>query len=295
MKLESGGGGRKPAAAGPPPRPKSAAPGTRSLCAPPPEAYGRQVALGEAKAKAGVAAIFLMAVAGGAFIGAGSLLVETVGGNMPGVAATDPGLVAAVAGSFGLPFGLLMVVLAGAELVTGNFSLVTMALLEGRAAPRQALKNWGVAYLGNLAGALLYVGLVYGSGLLRGSAAATRISAAKVSRPWGEMVARGVLCNWLVCMALWQASAAGSVAGKAVGIFLPIMAFVALGTEHCVANMFMVPIGMAEGSGVTVGQFLWRNLLPVTLGNFLGGAVGVALLFGLRYGRAGRALGIVPS
>ena len=83
-----------------------------------------------------MAAIFLMTVAGGAFIGAGSLLVETVGGNMPGVAATGPGLVAAVAGSFGLPFGLLMVVLAGAELVTENFSLVTMALLEGRAAPR---------------------------------------------------------------------------------------------------------------------------------------------------------------
>ena len=287
--LESGA---KPEMVKAPPPPKPAAPKTHNICAPPPEAYGRQVALGEAKGKAGVINIFLMAIMAGAFIGSGSLLVEIVGGNMPGVAKTDPGLVAMVAGSFGLPFGLLMVVLTGSELVTGNFSFMTMALMEGRATPLQALKNWGVAYLGNLAGALIYVGIVYGSGLLRNSAAATRISSAKVSRTWGEMVARGVLCNWLVCMALWQANAAGSVIGKAIGVFFPIMAFVAQGAEHCVANMFMIPMGMAEGSGVTVGQFLWNNLIPVTIGNFIGGAFGVAFIFGIRYGRVGKMLKI---
>ena len=102
-----------------------------------------------------------------------------------------------------------------------------------------------------------------------------------------QAMTRGMLCNWLVCIAVWQANAASTLGGKAIGVWLPISAFVTMGLEHCVANMFMIPCGMSLGANVTTQQFLVNNLIPVTIGNTLSGALFVGTAYSLAYGRLG--------
>merc|ERR1712070_240586 len=114
------------------------------------------------------------------------------------------------------------------------------------------------------------------------------VAAAKTSLSFKAAFVRGVLCNWLVCMAVWMASMAKDLPGKIVAIWFPISAFVALGLEHSVANMFIVPLGMMNGAAVTWKAFLMKNLLPVTLGNIIGGAVCVAAFFSYAYGSLGK-------
>lgn len=199
-------------------------------------------------------------------------------------------------GAFGLPFGLMMVVIAGGELFTGNTAYLTVALAEGRATPAQVAKNWFWSYVGNFAGSLLLVWLVAASGVfssaaLPSHATALAVAAAKTGLTFQAAFARGLLCNWLVCLALWQAAAAQSVGGKAVAIWFPISAFVAMGFDHSVANMFLLPMGLALGApGLSWGAILWRNLLPVTLGNAVAGALLVAGSYALVYGAPGRRL-----
>ena len=271
------------AATPPPPPPPS------PECSLPPSTYQKAVALGAAKAAAPLWKTFMMSVLAGAFIGFGGTLAFTVGAAVPGIAAANPGLQKMILGAFGLPFGLLMVLLSGADLFTGNTMLVTMAKFEGKASTRDLLKNWGVSYLGNFIGSLLVVALVATSGLLAGAAAAgpTKVAAAKASLAFVPAVARGIICNWLVCMAIWQATAATSLPGKALGVWFPISSFVAMGAEHSIANMFMIPLGIALGSTASASGFLFSNLLPVTLGNIIGGAVCCACVFSLNYGALG--------
>ena len=106
----------------------------------------------------------------------------------------------------------------------------------------------------------------------------------KTSYAFGTVLTRGILCNWLVCMAIWQANAAQDIGGKVLAIFLPISAFVSMGFEHCIANMYMIPLSMRLGSGITVGEFVVHNLIPSTIGNLLGGAFFVATGYGLSFG-----------
>ena len=152
----------------------------------------------------------------------------SVGGACPGLAASNPGLHKMVLGAFGLPFGLFMTLLTGAELFTGNTALVTAAVIEGEADTDGLTKSWGVSYLGNFVGSLLLALLVVKGGTLAGSASLANVAAAKTSLSFGTAVARGILCNWLVCMAVYMASFARDAAGKMVAIWFPISAFVAL-------------------------------------------------------------------
>lgn len=183
--------------------------------------------------------------------------------------------------------GLILVVVAGAELFTGN-ALIVMALVDGRIGMGGLLRNWGYAYLGNLAGALFVAVLMQASGLLAGPSGevARQIAEAKESLGMVEALARGILCNMLVCLAVWLTFAARSVADKLLAIVFPISAFVLLGYEHSVANMYLIPAGWAAGSPVNLTGFL-GNLVPVTIGNVIGGAGGVALAYWLAY-RPGR-------
>merc|ERR1719502_1456399 len=187
-----------------------------------------------------------------------------VRGACPALALENPGLQKIILGAFGLPFGLMMTLLSGAELFTGNTALVTMACIEGEAQPGQLAKSWISSYLGNFVGSLLLAALVFLGGTL----------------------VKGVLCNWLVCMAVYLASFSKDVIGKMVSIWFCISAFVALGLEHSVANMFIIPLGIMNGAAVTWKAFLMQNLLPVTLGNIVGGAVCVAAAFCQFYGSA---------
>ncbi len=179
--------------------------------------------------------------------------------------------------------GLILVVVAGAELFTGN-TLIVMAWVDGRIGLPALLRNWTYAYLGNLAGALAIVALMAASGLLSGKAGdvAMRVAEAKAGLGWLEALARGVLCNMLVCLAVWLTFAARSVSDKLLAIVFPISAFVALGYEHSVANMYLIPAGWVAGSPVDIGGFI-HNLVPVTIGNVIGGAGGVALTYRMAY------------
>lgn len=179
--------------------------------------------------------------------------------------------------------GLILVVVAGAELFTGN-ALIIMAFVDGHVGLGALLRNWTYAYLGNLVGALAIVGLMAASGLLAGPVAevARHVAEAKVNLGWMEALVRGILCNMLVCLAVWLCFAGRSVTDKILAIVFPITAFVALGFEHSVANMYLIPAGWAAGSPIDLRGF-FGNLIPVTIGNVIGGAGGVALTYRLAY------------
>jgi formate transporter len=189
----------------------------------------------------------------------------------------------------GLAFslGLVLVVIGGAELFTGN-NLVVMAWAASKITTGQLLRNWALVYVANLVGALGSALMMWWSGALGlggGGVAETAIAIAqaKVALGFTEALFRGILCNVLVCLAVWLSFAAHDVPGKVLAIIFPISAFVALGFEHSVANMYLIPIAMFAGAdGVTLMGFI-SYLLPVTLGNIVGGGVLVALVYWLVY------------
>ena len=164
---------------------------------------------------------------------------------------------------------------------------MTAAYKEGKIELKDLLKNWISSYFGNFAGSLLLAWLAWHSGTLAAGPASVAIATAKCSLPWSVAFVRGVLCNWLVCMAVYMASGCSSMIGKMTAVWFPISAFVALGLDHSVANMFIIPLGMLRGAEITIGAFLWKNLLPVTLGNIVGGALCVMAPFGTTFGSWG--------
>jgi len=220
----------------------------------------------------------------GAYIALGGLLAIMIG---KGIAPTVVGdvryaglgrvLFAAV-----FPVGLILVVIAGAELFTGNTAILVPGVLSGRSPFRGLARNWALSYVGNFAGALFVAyALAYLTGLCAGEPYLGAVRAMAVEKTGLSFTAafwRGVGCNWLVCLAVWLACAAEDVAGKILAVWFPIMAFVGLGFEHSVANMFFIPTGMIYGAEVGIGRFLVRNLLPVTLGNIVGGAFFVGFI-----------------
>ena len=180
--------------------------------------------------------------------------------------------------------GLILVINAGAELFTGN-ALIMMAWVDRKVTTQGLLRNWLYAFLGNFAGALLIVLLMWQSGLISGAVAevARKLAVSKTSIGFTEAVASGILCNILVCLAVWISFAARSVAGKIMATIPPIAAFVLLGFEHSIANMYLIPAGWLAGADITAAGFA-SNLVPVTIGNMIGGCGGVALTYRLAYG-----------
>lgn len=208
---------------------------------------------------------------------------------LAGVGATFANVyVGKIAGALVFPAGLAMVVVAGSELFTGN-NLMVVGLLSRRFGVGKLLKNWILVFLGNLLGAVAVAGLVAVSGVFDAVADTVIATAsAKVNMGFSEAMIRGVLCNFLVCIAVWMAFYADSVGGKIAAVFLPIMLFVLCGFEHSVANMFYVPAGMFMAGlggmmGPSVAGFLIGNLLPVTIGNIIGGAIFVGGGYYLAY------------
>lgn len=182
----------------------------------------------------------------------------------------------------------MMVLQSGAELVTGNMCMLSAARFEGRVSNAHVLCNWGTAYVGNLVGALVVVTLAVLSETVT-TPYAVQVAVAKTTKTFIAAFSAGVLCNYLVCMAVYMASGCSDLASKMVAIWFPISAFVALGFEHCVANMFMIPLGMARGADVTVGAMVWRNLVPVTIGNVVGAVLFVTMPFWAAFGVDGAA------
>jgi formate/nitrite transporter len=231
------------------------------------------------KAQLGFLQVFALAVLAGAFIGFGAAFyTATITGSELGFGPTR------LLGGLAFSLGLVLVIVGGAELFTGN-SLIVLARADRRITTSQLLRNWSIVYLGNMVGGFGTALLVHFSGILAGgemARTAIGIAEAKMALPADEAFFRGILCNVLVCLAVWMCFAAHSVSGKVAAIVFPITAFVALGFEHSVANMYMIPIGMLEA-----GEFdflgLAHNLFFVTLGNIVGGGLLVALVYWLIY------------
>jgi formate/nitrite transporter len=274
--------------------PMSTAPDARSYDAySPPEIHRRVGEFCVAKATLPLVPMAMLGVLAGAFVGLGALMFTLV--------ASDAGLGFAAGrllGGLAFSLGLLMVTVAGAELFTGN-NLLAMAWVEGCVSTRQVLRNWGVVCAGNLAGAVGLAVLVWLSGHAdmnggRVGQAVVRIALAKAELPWVEAFFRGVLCNVLVCMAVWMALAGRSVMDKAVAIVFPITAFVAAGFEHSIANMYLMPLAMLLGA--PLGPLdMARNLVPVIAGNLVGGSVLVALVYHVIYGRRAESDGLARA
>ncbi|MCB2184920.1 MAG: formate transporter FocA [Deltaproteobacteria bacterium] len=263
---------------------------------------------GVAKAQMPLFRMFTLAVLAGAFIALGAVFATTVTAGAAGVL---PFGVTKLLGGLVFSLGLILVVVGGAELFTGN-NLIIMAWAGRRVSTRLLLQNWVVVYLGNLVGALGTAGLMLvsgqyamGRGVVGGTALA--VAQAKCDLEFLPAVALGILCNTLVCLAVWLCFSARSVGDKILAIIFPITAFVAAGFEHSVANMYFISIGLfikaaapaafwqALGQGpeaypaLTWLGFIWGNLAPVTLGNILGGSVLVGLVYWSVYLRGNRA------
>jgi len=262
----------------------------------------RVEAAGVAKGKLNTLSTILLGGLAGVFIGLGAALCTLAITNI------DIGFgLTKILGGLVFCLGLILVVVAGAELFTGN-NLITVGFITGRVSLGRLARNWGLVYFANLAGALILVGLVFytnqwafsGYGV---GATALNIANAKVNLGFGEALVRGILANFLVCLAVWLCFGARTITGKIAAIIFPITAFVALGFEHSIANMYFIPMGMlmagqpavlgaaglsaANVSNLTWGGFV-GNLVPVTIGNVIGGAILVGAVYWLAYLRRGR-------
>jgi formate transporter len=244
--------------------------------------------------------VFVLSVLAGAFVALGSMFATTVAA---GSSALPYGVARLL---IGLAFciGLILVVVGGAELFTGN-SLIVMAWFSRKVSTGALLRNWAIVYLGNFVGSLGTAALVFfskqytfGGGSL--GETALKIAASKMHYGFIQAVALGILCNGLVCLAVWLTYSARSTADKILAIIFPVTAFVAASFEHSVANMYFIPYalfiktfdpafvsGLADKapdlSSLGWGAFFLNNLLPVTLGNIIGGAGLVALIYGFVY------------
>ncbi|MCS7280911.1 MAG: formate/nitrite family transporter [Desulfobacterota bacterium] len=241
-------------------------------------------------------AVFVLGVLAGCYIGFGGLLSTAVTFDM--AEKMGIGFTRFMSGAV-FSLGLMLVVIAGAELFTGN-NLMVSSVLQREITFSAMMKRWGLVYFANFLGSIFLALIFYFSGLWKmGDGAlglySVLIASKKVSLSFTEALVRGIGCNWLVCLAVWMALASRQVIGKIFAIFFPIMGFVAIGFEHCIANMYFIPAGIflkadlglkldpSVSSQLTWGSFLVRNLLPVTLGNIIGGAVFVGMSYWSAY------------
>jgi formate transporter len=270
----------------------------------PPEMARRAEYLGVRKAEAPAIATFTLAVLAGAFIALGSVFATTVAAGTSGV--LPYGVVRLLVGAV-FSLGLILVVVGGAELFTGN-NLIVMAWASRKVTTGAMLRNWAIVYLGNFVGSLGTAVLVvvsrqytFGGGAV--GAAALSIARAKVGFDFVQALALGVLCNALVCLAVWLSFSARSTIDRIAAILFPIAAFVAAGFEHSIANMYFIPVGLliqsadpgfvaasgVEVAGLSWSSFLLANLVPVTLGNILGGSLLVAVTYWFVFLRGSQA------
>ena len=233
---------------------------------------------GVAKTKLPFLSLVALGGLAGAFIAFGALFYLSV---LSGADATYGPLRLLAGAAFSL--GLILVIVGGAELFTGN-ALLVMAWVDGLVSARAVARNWLIVYLANFAGALTILALVWMAGFDKGALAAVAVEIAerKVSLAGHELLARGILCNALVCLAVWLSYAARGAAGKMLLIIPPITAFVTLGFEHSIANMFFLPFGLLAGAPISMADIA-INLFWVTSGNLLGGGGGVALSYWAAY------------
>jgi formate transporter len=270
----------------------------------PAEMAERAEAVGVKKANLDFLTMFGLAVLAGAFIALGGLFMTTV---TTGAAALPFG-VGKLLGGLVFCLGLILVIVAGAELFTGN-TLIIMAFMNGKVSIVKLLRNWGIVYLGNFVGSILTAGIMFLSlqyKLSNGALGANALTIAnnKSGLQFVQAVALGIMCNALVCLAVWLCFSARTTTDRILSIIFPITAFVACGFEHSIANMYLIPIGLFINQfdpgfvtnvakvavpNLTWANFFLKNLLPVTIGNIIGGAGMVGFVYWSIYLRPKRA------
>jgi len=283
---------------------------------PPAKMAARMEDVGVNKSKLNFWTMFTLAILAGAFIGCGAIFATTIGAGGMAISTAE----GAKAFATGLPYGvtrllmglvfclgLIAVVVAGAELFTGN-NLIVMAFASGKVRSGPLLRNWAIVYLGNFVGSVLTAVVMFfskqftfGSGAV--GLTALNIANAKCGLDFWQAIALGIMCNALVCLAVWLCSSARSTTDKILAIIFPITAFVAAGFEHSIANMYFIPIGLfikgfvpadssfwaaigktaADFPALTWSAFFIKNLLPVTIGNIIGGTGFVGLTYWFAY------------
>lgn len=242
---------------------------------------------GTAKTKLSFRKAFLLGIMAGAFIALGGL-----GSQIASVCAPDPSTGRLVS-SVVFPIGLFMVLVGGAELFTGN-CLILIPVLSKKTTVAGMLRNWVIVYLGNLVGGIIIALLAnfshtyaFADGALAQAVVNTAVTKSSIS--FSDGLLKGILCNVLVCMAVWCSFAADELAGKVLALWFPVMLFIIGGFEHCVANMYFIPAGMIASSlygipaDISIFGFLVTNLIPVTIGNIIGGAVCVGAMYYMIY------------
>lgn len=268
----------------------------------PPEMAAKAAQIGVKKAQLDLVSMFVLAVLAGAFIALGAIFATTV---VAGAAGALPFGVTRLLAGVVFSLGLILVIVGGAELFTGN-TLIVMAWAGGSVSTRLLVQNWAVVFAGNFAGAIATALLTFASGQYTFGAGAIGLAAlatasSKVSLGFVEAVALGILCNALVCLAVWLTFSARTTTDRILCIVPPISAFVAAGFEHSIANIYFIPIGLlikagapsafwaaigktaADYPALTWENFLLANLLPVTIGNIIGGTLLVGAVYWFVY------------
>jgi formate transporter len=254
------------------------------------------------KTRASFLKLLVLGILAGVYIGFGAGLSTIAGHDLQKY--LGMGMARLISGSV-FTVGLMLVVIGGAELFTGN-NLIMLSLLNNEISVWRLLYNWIIVYIANFIGSILFVYLMFNTNLWKMNGCLVGLSAlnianAKVNLSFTEAFTRGILCNWLVCLAVWMAFSSRDITGKIFAVFFPIMAFVASGFEHSVANMYFIPMGVlmkkipevvqSAGAGfpavsnLNLHGFLFNNLIPVTIGNIVGGAFFVATFYWLAYMR----------
>lgn len=233
---------------------------------------------GVKKASFSLTAMLILGFLGGAFISIGYLLSIRITAGLPPEWATLGNLI----GGAVFPIGLILVVIAGGELVTGNMMTVAMGFFTKRVTLSKLMSNWIIITVANFVGAL-FVAYVFGHlvGLTETEPYLHKTIATaqgKVDASFIQVLLSGIGCNWLVGLAIWMAYSAEDISGKIIGIWFPIMAFVAIGFQHVVANMFVIPAAIFAGSGISWGDY-FANFVPVFIGNVIGGAIFVSAAY----------------
>ncbi|MFD1294170.1 formate/nitrite transporter family protein [Lutibacter holmesii] len=244
--------------------------------------------LAQGKGNYKVRKTLILAFLAGAYISFGGLLAIIIGGGSPGIAAENPGLTKFFFGA-AFPLGLILVVVVGAELFTGNNAYFIPNVLAKKQGFGTVFKNWGLVYVGNFVGAVFVAYVITHLTHIVSSApyvnAVHSIAIGKTSHTFLVTFLKGIGANWLVCLAVWQGMAAKDTLGKIFAIWWPVMAFVTMGFEHSIANMYFIPLAIFEGAEITWNTFIVKNLIPATIGNIVGGALFVGMLYGYLFNK----------
>lgn len=249
------------------------------------ETFQTLVAKGEANAKMSGLKTLHSSFMGGCYVGMSGLLSLVIAGNLfPGNMTAQVVVFASL-----FPINLLLVLQSGGQLFTGNTASMSMAYFEGKTTLDQVGRNWVLSYAGNIAGCVMVASVarylrLFGAGT---ADMAIKVALRKCSASFAVALVKGMMCNWLVCMAVWLATSAQDLSGKMVGIWFPISMFIMIGFEHSVANLFMLPAGLMSGAPLSILDIIVKNLVPVSIGNAITGTIIIGAGFSFSLGKLG--------